>query len=316
MPYPITTLATLRPDLGGSVMEFDLLANTQRFIGLQVFPAMEVAQQAGTFGRVTIKSLLASIQTSRAPGAAYNRSKWDFTADSYATEENGVEQPVDDRQARMYRSYFDAELIATRRAQSIVLTSHEVRVATLVEANTNTQGVTGANKWSAHATAVPVTDVEAAIMALFSRGVIANTLAMTWEVYRNLRQCQQIMDRLEAAGAGQRAALSDIGINQLQAVFDLPNILIAGGQKLATGSSLSSLWDKTKVHVCRVAETEDIQEPALGRTFHWADDGSQIGTAVETYREENIRGEVVRARMDTDEKVIFSDAMQMITGVL
>lgn len=313
MPFPSQTLTTLRPDLGGSLMEFDLLANQQRFVGLRVFPAFEAAEQSGTFGRVTIESLLKSIETSRAPGAGYNRDLWDFEEDSYACREHGVEQPLDDRQARMYRNYFDAETISTRRAQSMVLTAHESRVAALVQASTNT--TSAGTVWSDHANATPISNVEAALVAMYGRGVIANAVVITWEAFRNVRQCAQVIERLNGAGAGQRATASDIGEAELALVFGVPNVFVAGGQNFSSGA-IGSVWDKTEAHVLRIAETNDIQEPACGRTIHWAEDGSQIGTAVESYRDEPKRSEIVRARMDTDEKLMFPEAIQSITGVL
>ena len=55
MPFPSTTLETLRPDLAGALMEFNLAADREGFIGTRVMPVFEVAEQAGVFGKIPIE---------------------------------------------------------------------------------------------------------------------------------------------------------------------------------------------------------------------------------------------------------------------
>ena len=67
--------------------------------------------------------------------------------------------------------------------------------------------------------------------------------------------------------------------------------------------------------VCRGAETNDIKEPCLGRIFHWAEDGSEIGGMVETYREESSRADIVRVRHDVQEQVLYTQMGHLLTSV-
>ena len=55
---------------------------------------------------------------------------------------------------------------------------------------------------------------------------------------------------------------------------------------------------------------------AGGRTFHWTADGSQIGGLVETYRDERIRGDVVRVRNQVDVNQVIAECGYLITGCL
>ena len=41
----------------------------------------------------------------------------------------------------------------------------------------------------------------------------------------------------------------------------------------------------------------------------------QVGGVVETYRDETVRSNIVRDRMDTDEKLIYPECGQVITGL-
>jgi hypothetical protein len=67
--------------------------------------------------------------------------------------------------------------------------------------------------------------------------------------------------------------------------------------------------------VCRIAETNAIEEPCLARTIHWGEDGSTIGGTVETYYEDQSRGDVVRARHEVEEKIVYTEMGQLLYHV-
>ncbi len=208
MPSPSSSLATLRPDLA-TFLEFDLESEKEGFISTKVFPVIDVQSASGNFGKIPIEQLLQQRETRRAPGGGYARGNWTFTPATYATVEHGAEEPVDDNEARMYAEYFQAEQISTMRAFSSVLRNAEQRVASAVF---NTSTWTGSSlttavttEWSVAATAKPITDVEAAVQKIYDNsGLWANALIINRKVFRNLRNCDQIIDRINASGAVRR----------------------------------------------------------------------------------------------------------------
>src|SRR5687768_14891956 len=125
MPSPSTALSTLRPDLAGSFQQFDLDMDANGFIAQRVLPAIDVVKPSGTFGKITIASLLAQRDTLRTPGSHYARQRYEFEKDSYATDEHGAEDPVDDKEAEMYGDYLAAEQTATSRARDVVMRNYE-----------------------------------------------------------------------------------------------------------------------------------------------------------------------------------------------
>ncbi len=319
MGSPSSTLATLRPDLGGSFTEFDLANSRNGFIGTQVMPVFEVGAQAATFGKVEIESLLRSMPTERAPGAGYNRDAWEFTADSYACLEHGFEGVVDDREAMMYRSYFDAEMITAERARDVVLRNLEMRVAAKLQ-NSSTHTPTNVSvEWSTIATATPVTDVEGRVQALWDKGIIANAMVISWKVFRNLRRCTQVIDLLKSDGAGISVEPNKIGIEHLRQVFALPYIFVGGGHKntakAGQAASISGIWSNEYCSILRVPESNDIAEPCFGRIFHWGEDGSDIGATMDSYRDESRRGNVIRARLDSVEKTLYTEALELLANI-
>ena len=320
MPSPSSSLATQRPDLAESFMEFDLAMDAQGFVSNRVFPVVEVAKQSGNYGKIPIEQLLQNRDTKRAPGSGYSRGNFTFDDASYACNEHGAEEPVDDREASMYRDYFDAEVIASQRAYSAVLRNAEQRVADALFNTTTFTPTTVTNEWDDSTNATPLTDVETAVQAIYdASGLWANALIINQKVFRNLRNCDQIIDRINSAGAGSPSKASDVTVAMLAEVFALDNIIVAGSSKNTANegqsASVSQIWSGEYAMVCKVATSGDFREPCVGRTFHWSEDGSSIGGTVETYRDEAVRSDIIRVRHDVDEVTLYPEAAKLLDNI-
>lgn len=322
MPSPSTTLTVGRPDLA-TFFEYEYAASESMFIGHQVLPLFPVARQSGTFGRVTLESLLEhATDTNRAPGSGYNRRQLKFTEDSYATSEHGLEEPIDDREKNMYMDYIDAHAVATARAVNSILTAHEKRVAAAVF---DTSFYTGAyaqtlgnGQWSA-AASTPITDVaNARAKHRTNTGLTPNAIIINETIFQELRRHADIIAAVHSQGAGDQARVRDITTAQLAAIFDLDFVLVPGGMENtanpAVAATLVDIWGDHAL-ICKIATTQDLREPCLGRTFHWQGDGSTDGGTIETYREEAIRSDIVRVRHETDEKMLYQEVGVMIQSV-
>lgn len=321
MATPTSSLATLRPDLASSFEEFDLAMNMRGFIAQRVMPVMNVASQAGTFGKIPIEELLKNKSVDRAPGGGYNRSNMKFTTASYATVERGSEEAIDDREAQMYADYIDAEIVAAMRAYNDVLMTQEQRVAALLfNATTYASYKTDiTHEWDDATNATPIVNVEAAVRGVYDEtGIWPDTLIMNRKVFRNLRNCDEIIDRLKYQGF-QDVRAGNITEQALSQVFDLPKIIVAGSTKNTANegqsASLSQVWSDEYAMVCKTATGNDMKEPCIGRTFHWSEDGSQPLGTVETYRDESVRSDIVRVRHDTDEQLLYVQMGHLLTNV-
>lgn len=319
-PSPTSAVSNLRPDLQGLFAEFDIAMNQSRYIGSQVLRPIEVGLQAGPFGKIKIESLMKNVSTARASGGNYSRSDYEWTPDSYATDEHGHEVPVDKRNAAIYANYFQAEVVAAQLARDKVLRNYETRVADAVFNATTFSATTGgvSTEWSNPAS-TPISDVEAAIVALYAKGIVPNALIINWKVFRRLRNNTSIIARITASGAGSPAKPSDVTTNMLAAVFDLPKIIVGAGQKNSEiegqTAALVPIWSDEYAMVAKVADTDAITEPCVGRTFHWGGDGSAMGGTFETYYSDERRGDVVRSRMETDEKIIHANAGYLLSNI-
>ena len=320
MPTPTSSLATLRPDLA-TFLEFDLEMQKAGYVADQVFPVIDVASQAGSFGIVPLEQLLQDRDTKRSPGSGYARGKFTFTSTTYSCEEHGAEEPIDDREAKMYAEYFNAEVISTARAFNSVLSNAEKRVADAVFNSTtwNGAGLTTeiTNEWDDAANCVPLTDVEAAVAKVYDgSGLWANALIINRKVFRNLRNSDQVIERINSEGAGSPSKATDVTAQMLAAVFDLPYIIVAGSSRNSATEGQAAtpvqIWSDEYAMVCKIATGADMKEPCIGRTFHWSADGSSVGGTVETYRDEQVRSDVVRVRHDIDELVLYPQAGHLL----
>jgi hypothetical protein len=323
MPAPTSALTTLRPDLA-SFLEFDLESDRLGYVASKVFPVVEVASQAGVFGVIPVEQLLQQRTTARAPGSGYSRGNFTFTTSSFACEEHGAEEPVDDRQAKMYREYFDAEQVSTLRAFSAVLRNAERRVADAVFNATTwngaslTTGIT--HEWDDATNCVPITDVNAARNKVYDgSGLWANALIINKKVFHNLRRSSQVIDAIESAGAGDASKQSDITADLLARVFDLDYVIVAGASRNSAAEGAAAtptqIWSDEYAMVCRIATSADMAEPCIGRMFHWSEDGSSPGGTVESYRDEIVRANIIRVRHDVDEVVLYPQAGHLLSNI-
>lgn len=324
MPAPSSSLATLRPDLDAGFLEFDTAMDRAGFVGHRLLPPFEVQLVSGNFGRIPIEQLLQTRDTARAARAGYARGNWDFTQDSYTTREHGAEEPIDDNEAAIYAAYFDVEQVSAERARDAVLRNAEIRI---VAAVLNSAVWTGAalttavgTAWDDLDDADPIADVDAARRLIWDgSGIWPNAIVMSYKKFLDLRRVESVLDKIMSLGAGDRALPKDITRAHIAAAFDVEEVIVAGSAKNTANEgqsvSIAEIWDDDQALLCRVARTNDLREPCLGRTMHYAGDGSQIGGTSETYRDETIRGDVVRVRHQVGEKIMYTEAAHRITGL-
>ena len=323
MSTPSTSLATLRPDLAGSFMEYDVELARLGMIAARVFPVLESRKQAGPLGKIPIEQLLRSANIRRAGGGSYPRAQFTFTKDTFSCEEYGIEEVVDDRQSAQYSEFFDAEQLAANRALLTVMVEAEKRVASAVfdtaawTGSDLTTGVT--NEWDDRANATPVGDVEGAIQKVFDGcGMWPNAMIMSRKVFRNLRIVDEVKDMLKYQGFVDVRA-EHITPQILASVFDIDEIIVGGAAKNtaneAAAASISTVWSGEYCMIAIVAKSNDIRVPAIGRTIHWAEDGSEVGGTMESYRDETSRADIVRVRHDVDEKRLYVEAGHLLSNI-
>lgn len=345
MPAPSTAITRL--DLSMSYGEFNLLANIGKFIGLKVLPPIGVAQEASEFLKIKIESYLSKVEdTERAPKGTYARDDWEWTKDSYALTEHGVEEVVDDATIERYGDALRAELISAIRAVNRVLQRLEYDIAAAVFNTTTWNGAslttTMGTPWTTKATADPVANIDAAHDKVADGcGEDANTLVCTKKGFRAIVRTDRMegllkydaSELLMAMSKGQNQNMVTEVISGIKDVLHVEKILVGRGYKnTADGgqtASLSRMWDDTMAMLCVTNDdglNGDLEnpKPCIGRTIFTnkngeplpgSDDAGLGSLIMDEYREENVRGSVLRPRNKRQIKVLHAKAGHLLQGV-
>jgi hypothetical protein len=326
-----------RYDLSLPMVEFDLEANRKGYIGPSILVPRSVGIQAADVGKIPPNQLIsAGPDTKRASGAGYKRSDFQMDKYSYSTEEHGYESAVDDRQVAIYSGILNAEMVHAGRTQNFVLEDFERScAAAVINTGTFTGAMTGgvAVIWSTHATSLPIDDIHTAMEAVRTNsGLEPNLVEMNMLQFWHAMNSVQVIDRVKYT----KTATIDELAGMLAAVLGIKRLVVAGkngggfkntANQANTTPTFARIWPNTTIFVGRVAETEDPQEPCFGRSFIWnganggeaptsLGDDQELALITEEYRDEKVRGNVIRARGDWDIQVMYAQAGYNLTGVL
>jgi hypothetical protein len=320
MPRPTSGTTIQRPDLGAIAYEYALDGPDRGFIAQQIMPVFETPLQSSDYPVIPIEALLKPQDTKRAPRSGYNRGDYAFETGTYACEEHGWEEPVDDVERKLYARFFDAEEVATKRSVDFLLRNYERRMQAIVQSTsviTNTAAVT--TEWSTAATCTPKSDVKTAKRAMkAATGIVPNVIIISEKVFENLMITAELKTYLQYTNP-HLIQTREAQRKLLALYLDLDDILVGGSQydsaKKGQSFSLADIWDDEYATLARVSRGgPDLREPCLGRTMLWIEDSPQM-LVTEQYREEQIRSDVYRVRHNVDEAIIFAGAGYILSNI-
>lgn len=322
MPRPTSSTAIQRPDLGALAFEHAMEASQRGFIADLVLPVFKTQEKTADYPIIPAEAVLKLPHNiKRAPKSGYAREDFNFEAGTFNCEEFGFEAVIDESEANLYRRFFDAEVVATKRATNVILRSREKRAADLLFNATTFAGKTNAvtNEWSKPNDATPREDVNAARQLVRQRtGLEANALVISRSVFDNVLMIHEFLAHVEKT----RAVLLDNFEVQKQIVaqfFGVEQLIVGNAvydaAKKNKDLSAADIWDDEYALVGVVAKNpEDLSEPCIGRSFLWLPESPDIITT-ETYREEAKRADIVRVRHNMDECTVFVGAGQLLSNI-
>uniref|UniRef100_A0A6M3J3I1 Putative capsid protein n=2 Tax=viral metagenome TaxID=1070528 RepID=A0A6M3J3I1_9ZZZZ len=285
-------------------------APSMGYIGMTVMPPFYVNRQSATFPVIPKEALFNLLDTKRGPLGHYNRGDEDFEEGYYRTVENGLERLIDDRFNAIYSTKFAYELTIANILMNNILRSWEYRVANLLLNETNFETAIAASTAWSNIAATPKADVDAGKAVLRAVGIIPNALIINYTNFLYLALNTEVRSTVTNLFP-DTARTGNITIEHLKAYFEVPQILVAGAMyntaKRGQDASLSDLWSSTYAMLAKIAPgpTADITEPCVGRTVIW-NEGAAEDVIVEQYRDEGVRGDVLRVRHDTQECLLTS----------
>jgi hypothetical protein len=311
------TYAVPRADLGAAWEEFS--QKQEDFIADKVLPVFRTNVKAAKYSALKAESILQDTSAERGQGGGYNRIHTKFADMSYSCEEYGFEHVVGDSERAQFQNDFDADLVATKITTLALLRKRDMRAAALLFNETTWTGadyfLETVVPWSTVATSTPIDDVVFAADKVWKNcGIWPNALILNRTNLSYLLRSAQI----RAQFPGAPLVTLEMIQSAIASIFGLTKLIVAGGMKATSDEGLAvtkaAVWSDADVMVAVVPdEGASMVEPAVGRSFLWVPDSPNIVT-VEMYRENQVRGDVVRARHNVDE-VVHDKNFAFLLGV-
>ena len=324
------THAVIRHDLNAFVEE---AARTDKLLFAEkIFPVLPVDARAGIFPKIKIGDggeLLKADSTLRGPTGTYNETTRKFDTDTYEALDRGMEERIDDVIVRDYAKFFDVEVLTSKLIMRTMKLDYEKRVFDAMGCGVDKGVQTGiwTSNIDATGTTSPYHDTQtvgttAALATsdyaiLFmdmmkectKRGEIPNTMVIgqnTWNHIRRTTKLNTFLFGSLGSGVGYKL----VNEQDIAKHFRLQNVYIATQHhdisKRNATADLDPIWNNDTIWVGDVTGGE-VSVGGAGRTFVWQKDGTGLFTT-ETYRSEPRRGDMVRVRHHTAEKVINQNA--------
>ena len=318
MPYPV----------GGTILRADIRTALEQgldalkfCIGEKVAPIYEADAKAGQYLFRTLEQRGAQRidENRRAPGTSYPEVTSSWTSDSFEVQDFGYKSQVDDSLKAYADRYLDLEVSTARILDAKLMLGYELRVSNIM------MNATGASAFSVTTATTVYTqanlanvdfvgDVQNACEAQRALGTIANTIVMSYPLWNYVRRAPLFQNYIR--GNFPTVLPTIISPEQAAEVFfdqGIERLLIGGAYQDIGGEGQvylgSPIWPNAYFFVGKVAGGDFLAGGAM-RTISWGEDGGF--KAVESYRDEDKRSDVMRVRQSVIEKLIDQRAGQLI----
>jgi len=293
------------------------LQKQENFIADKVFPVVAVDKKSDKYFTYTKNDWFRDEAQRRADGtesagSGYNLSTGTYSADVWAFHKDVGDQTVANADAplnplREATEFVTHRLLLRKELQFVTdfFTTGVWADDVTGVAGTPSSGQT--KQWSDYSASDPINDIEAAKSEILSNtGMEANTLVLGYEVFRQLKNHPDLVDRIKYTSS------QTITEDMLARMFDLDRVLVAKAVKATNNEGASEAYSFAygkAALLCHVASAPGLLTPSAGYTFSWTGVSGGIGSTigVSSFRMESLKAERVEAEMAFDNKVIGAD---------
>lgn len=309
------TAAVSRPELS-EVFE-EAREAEKHYVASQIMPVREVGRRTGRFPVIKIGpgNLLRRDSMKRSPGGQYPRTSRKHGWDTYDCADEGLEEAIDDSWAEEMSEFFEAEEITGRLLTRQVMIGHEIDVAT----QTFDEGTFGATESTEEYTEANLAAIDFPYDVLVAKNRFhdtvqaPNVLVLNDELWTVVRRSDKLIKYLFGSVTGAQQVSTD----QVAKAFDLDKVIIAKGvfdaslPGVSTEPDIRRVWSGNYFGLVNV-QGGDFAAGGFGRTLVWKADSPGGLFTTETYRNETVRGDMMRVRKHTAQKVIDESAIRLI----
>lgn len=293
------------------------LQRAENFIADKVFPVVPVDKQSDKYFVYSKNDWLRDEARVRTDGTESVGSGYNITTDTYYADVYAIHKDIGDQT----RANADAPINVDREAAEFVthrlLTRREIQFVndfmTTGKWGNDVTGVaasptTGQTiRWSDYTNSDPIEDIEEGKAAILSTtGFEANTLVLGYDVFRQLKNHPDLVDRIKYTSS------QTITEDMLARMFDIERVLVSKSVKATNAEGASAAYSFTTgktALLAHVAPSPGILTPSAGYTFSWTGVSQGMGLTIGTssFRLDSLRATRVEAELAFDNKVVASD---------
>lgn len=293
------------------------LQRAENFIADKVFPVVPVDKQSDKYFVYSKNDWLRDEARVRTDGTESVGSGYNITTDTYYADVYAIHKDIGDQT----RANADAPINVDREAAEFVthrlLTRREIQFVndfmTTSKWGTDVTGVaasptTGQTiQWSDYTNSDPIEDIEEGKAKILSTtGFEANTLVLGYDVFRQLKNHPDLVDRIKYTSS------QTITEDMLARMFDIERVLVSKSVKATNAEGATAAYSFTTgktALLAHVAPNPGILTPSAGYTFSWTGVSQGMGLTIGTssFRLESLRATRVEAELAFDNKVVAAD---------
>lgn len=304
MPQP--TQSQVHVDAILTNMSVAYMNEMDNFVASKVFPTISVNKQSDKYFTYSQADFYRDQAKVRADGTESAGSGYSLSTDTYSSSVWALHKDIGDQVRANSDTPLDPDMDATRFLTHQMMIRQERDWAS----SYFTTGVWGNDStpstlWDATGSD-PIGDIQTGINTVLSdTGYLANTLVLSYNAYKTLRNHPDFVDRYKYTSA------DSITPELIGKVLDLPRVMVMKGvyNSSAEGASASygQIGDKDAL-LCYVAPSAGLMTASAGYNFVWNGVGGGLGTsvAVSKYRMDWLRADRLEIESAWDFKVVSS----------
>ena len=302
------------------------LQRQEQFIADKVFPIVPVDKQSDKYFVYTKNDWLRDEAQRRGPstesaGGGYNLTTATYSADVFAFHKDVSDQ---------IRANADAPLNLDREAVEFVthrlLLRREIQFVTdFLTTSIWSKDITGVAsspstnqviQWSDYANSDPIDNIEEGKASVLSTtGLLPNTLVLGYDVFRELKNHPDLVDRIKYTSS------QTITADMMARMFEVDRVLVSQSVKATNNEGGTDAYAFTlgkQALLAYVPPSAGIMTPAAGYTFTWTGVSQGLGAniGVSSFRMESLKSTRVEAELAFDNKVVGSDLGYFFTSIV
>lgn len=282
-----------------------------RFIASKVFPNIPVQKQSDKYFTYTKNDWFRDEAQIRADGTESVGSGYGVSTASYSCDVYAFHKDIGEQARKNADNPLSPDQDATRFVTQRMLVRQEVQWVsdffTTGVWGTDKTGTTDFTKWSDYSGSNPIDDMEAGKETILSQtGFMPNTLVMGYQVFRQLKNHPDIIDRIKYTSS--QTVTPDL----LARMFEVDRVLVSTAIKATNLEGETAAYGFThgkNAWLGYVAPNPGLLTPSAGYTFSWTDVSQGMGTTVgiSKFNIPELRADRIEAQMSWDNKVVAAD---------